>query len=142
MAGMGFMDLPEDWPDRRLREPRLVADVLDLVVRCSDRHAGGLAVLMCDLEGRLLQPVMVGELESGLSEDDYVQMVGTFAELMAGSGSLLLAIARRDGLSLTADDRAWCRAACRACSAAGVELLGFHVVTMSGSREVPADIAA
>jgi hypothetical protein len=133
---MGFRDLPDDWPERRLREPRLVADVLDLVVKEADRHSGALAVLLCDVEGRLMQPVVITDLPAHLSDAEREHLVGTFVETLGWDGSLLLAIARRDGLSITPDDLAWSRAARRVC-AAEVELLGVHVVTVAGSREVP-----
>jgi hypothetical protein len=55
-------------------------------------------------------------------------------------GSVLLAIARADGLSLTPDDELWARSAVAA--ADGYRLLGIHVVTMHGSREIPRAAAA
>lgn len=136
---MAFTDLPHDWSDRPLTEPQLVADVLDLVVSDRDRRAGALAVLICDEDGRLVQPVVITDLEPIAGEDERCEAISVFTSAMGGYGSILVAVARRDGLSITDDDRVWARAARRA---GGVRLLGIHVVTATGSREVPADLAA
>ncbi|MDP9397467.1 MAG: hypothetical protein M3P96_06400 [Actinomycetota bacterium] len=132
---MSFDDLPENWAERPLDEPGLVADVLDLVVSEADRRAGALAVLICDDQGRLLQPCVVSPLPPAPSEGEREHAVRMFAGAVGPGGSLLLAIARRDGLSLTDDDHGWAAAARRACGAE-VRLLGVHVVTAGGSREV------
>jgi hypothetical protein len=139
---MSFEDLPDDWVERPLDEPRLVTDVLDLVVSLQDRLAGGLAVLMCDEGHRLLQPCVISDLNYLASDAEREIALSNVVDVMDRPGSLLVAIARPDGLSITADDHAWARAMARAC-ADDVELLGVHVVTMHGSREVPfADSAA
>lgn len=138
---MGFADLPDDWSDRPLTEPRLVADVLDLVLSERDRRAGALAVLMCDDDDRLVQPVVISDLEPMATEDDRARALSVITGAMGGSGSILVAVARRDGLSITDDDQVWARAARRA-SVDEVRLLGVHLVTATGSREVPHDLAA
>jgi hypothetical protein len=56
------------------------------------------------------------------------------AEQAADDGSVLIAIARRDGLSATPDDQLWARAALGALTS--WRLLGVHVVTVRGSRPV------
>jgi hypothetical protein len=57
---------------------------------------------------------------------------------MEPDGGVLAAIARPGGLSVTADDIAWADTV--AASARGwVRLLGVHVITLDGSRPVPAD---
>lgn len=133
---MSFEDLPDDWPDRPLTEPRLVADVLDLVVKKSDRCAGALALLLCDPQGRLMQPVVIDRLPPRPHEAQCCHIMSTIVSAMAGQGSLVVAIARREGLSITAGDRIWARAAEQVCGA-GVRLLGVHLLTMNGSRAVP-----
>lgn len=135
---MGFEDLADDDLERPLTEPKLVANVLDLVISEADRHAGAMGVLMCDPDGRLVQPAVIGELEPHPTEEDRERLLSVFVAAMGGHGSLLLGIARRDGLSITAEDVAWSHTAARACSESdGMRLLGVHVVTMTGSREVP-----
>lgn len=137
---MAFTDLPDDPRDLPLSDPAYTADFLDLVVSERDRHRGGLALLLCDDEDRLLAPVVVGELPDDLSDAEREQTVATVCSAMDGRGSVLVAVARRTGLSVRTGDHAWARAAARAC-AEGPRLLGVHVITVEGSREVPTQAA-
>ena len=141
---MGFTDLPEDWADRPLTDPRLVDDVLDLVVSDRDRHDGALGVLVCDEEHRLIMPIVIGELGEMRSEADrhtglhnLVRAITTQATTEVGRPGIHLAIARRIGLSITSEDIRWRDAAEAACGSA-LTLLGVHIVTTEGSRPVPA----
>jgi len=140
---MGFEDLPDDVALLPLVDPRLVADVLDLVVRDADRRAGSLAVLLCDDDGRLVQPVVIGDLPDGSDLSSRLGVLEVLISALDGGGSLLVAIARRDGLSITADDQLWARAASQACAEKSARLLGVHVITLTGSRQLPwSDVAA
>ena len=139
---MSFEDLPDGWKERPLTDPRLVADVLDLVVSDADRCAGALAVLLCDERGRLLQPGIISDLDYASGESERAKMLSCFVVTMAEwFDSILFALARADGLSITADDESWARAAQYACSGE-VRLLGFHLVTRDGSRLLPGTVAA
>ena len=133
---MAFTDLPLDIRDRPLTDARLVADVLDLVVMESDRRRGALAVLLCDEHDRLRIPVVVDEPDDDASADKREQVLSVIGSSMEGTGSMLVALARAQGLSVREGDRAWARAAVRAC-ADGPRLLGVHVITLDGSRQVP-----
>ncbi len=137
---MAFTDLPPDAPDRPLTGATFVADMLDLVVPDSDRHRGALAVLICDEQDRLLAPVVVGDMPEDLPDGERERSLRTVLAATEGRGSALVAVARADGLSVRDGDRAWARAAVRAC-ADGPRLLGVHVITHDGSREVPAPIS-
>ena len=139
---MTFHDVPRDLAQRPLTDARFVADVLDLCVPFPDREAGALCVLLCDYEDRLAQPMVIGEIGHP-SADERLQMLSNMflvARELLPYGSVLLAVARADGLSLTPDDELWARAAVAA--ADGYRLLGVHVVTMHGSREIPRFAAA
>jgi hypothetical protein len=133
---MGFEDLPRQWVDLPLDDPRLVTDVLDLVISLQDRLDGGLALLVCDAKHRLVQPCMISDLDHLAPEHQRRRALRSVIAQFGGEGSLVAAIAREDGLSITDDDHAWAHALWRACER-DVELLGFHVVTLHGSREVP-----
>ena len=137
---MAFTDLPDNAPDLPVSDPAYTADFLDLVVSERDRCRGTLALLLCDDEDRLLVPVVVGELPPGLSDDDRRSTVAKVIAPMKGHGAVLVAVARRSGLSVGTEDQAWRRAAERAC-ADGPRLLGVHVITLDGSQEVPAQAA-
>jgi hypothetical protein len=139
---MSFDDLPDGWKERPLTDPRLVADVLDLIVSDADRRAGGLAVLLCDEQGRLMQPGIISDLDYESSEAERAEMLGGFVTTMTEwFDSVMFALARADGLSITADDQSWARAVQCACSGE-LRLLGFHLVTRDGSRLVPGTVAA
>lgn len=136
IVGMTYEDLPADWPDRPLDDPRLVTDVLDLCVSMADRDAGAIVFLLCDPEGRLVQPVAIGELPPRFTAASCEQAIEVMVHAMGDHGSLHVAIARRDGLTITEDDRVWAAAA-RRVTRDRVRLLGVHVVTRGGSRSVP-----
>jgi hypothetical protein len=139
---MTFLDLPDDWSQRPLTDPWLVAGVLDLVVSDDDRVAGGLAVLMCDEQARLLQPGIISDLDHETSEEERSTVLTSFVAMMSHvADSVIFALVRADGLSITPDDEVWARAARLACGDR-VRLLGFHVVTRDGSRQLPGTIAA
>jgi hypothetical protein len=139
---MTFHDLPHDLARRPLTDPRLVADVLDLCVPFPDREAGAVCVLLCDDEDRLAQPMVIGEIGHPSAEDrlQFMHTIFAMARELMPYGSLLFAIARADGLSVTTDDQLWAR--CAAIASDGYRLLGIHIVTMHGSREIPRPAAA
>jgi hypothetical protein len=140
---MGFEDLPDDWPDRPLTEPQLLADVLDLIVSHRDRVEGAIGVLVCDADQRLLVPAVIGDLDDVAPDADRSEGLRNFVSAVvggmgtdAGPLGLHFSIARRYGLSITPDDVRWRDAAVAAC-ASRVTLLGVHLVTVEGSRLVP-----
>ena len=135
---MSFDDLPSDWPTRPLTDPQLVADVLDLIVTERSRDAGALYFLLCDPHDRLAVPVALDDLDRDASRADRVRVLSGL--LSAGAhldepGSVLVAIARRGGLSVTAEDELW--AECVLAALDRWRLLGIHLVTRQGSRPLP-----
>ena len=139
---MGFEDLPDDWPDRPLTEPQLLADVLDLTASHRDRVQGAIGVLVCDADQRLLVPAVIGDLDDLAPDADRCEGLRNFVSAVlegmgeAGPLGMHFSIARRYGLSITPDDVRWRYAAVSAC-ASRATLLGVHVVTVEGSRLVP-----
>jgi hypothetical protein len=138
---MTFTDLPPDWPTRPITDAALLPDVLDLVVSEHARVTGSLFLLLCDPGDRLVLPVEIGELASAPAGPARAEMLAPIMRTvneMEPDGGVLAAIARPGGLSVTADDIAWADTV--AASARGwVRLLGVHVITLDGSRPVPAD---
>ncbi|MCO5300974.1 MAG: hypothetical protein M9886_13565 [Candidatus Nanopelagicales bacterium] len=133
---MSFKDLPPDWPDIPLTDPTHIANVLDIFVSMKTRMNGGLLVLLCDPLRCPMQPILVEDFGRRPPEDGdqaLKNMATSIAEVLPGA-TVLCAIARRGGLSITADDRAWRTAITRAF--ADVPLIGVHVVTPDGSRLV------
>ncbi len=138
---MAFTDLPADWPTRPITSPALLPDVLDLVVSERARASGSLFVLVCDAGDRLVLPMEIGEITTAPGRsargDLLVPIMRQVADMEPGGG-VLAAIARPGGLSATVDDVAWADAVASAAQGS-VRMLGVHVVTVDGSRPVPAD---
>jgi hypothetical protein len=136
---MGFEQLPADWPQRPLTDAGLTANVLDLVVSFADRRSGGLSILVCDDQARLVQPTLMTEPADSIPMAERPGIIDFWvdlAEQLEPRGGLLISIVRASGLSITDDDRAWCDVAARSC-AGRITLLGLHIVTLEGSRPVP-----
>ena len=83
-------------------------------------------------------PIAVDEPDRAASRALRVRVVSMLlraAEREHEPGSVMVAIARRGGLSATADDILWAESVLAALG--DWHLLGVHVVTRSGSRPVP-----
>jgi hypothetical protein len=135
---MAFTDLPSDWGDRPLTDPRLVADVLDLVVSERSRREGALCLLVCDATDRLRIPIVIDDMPvADLPSARVPVLVRLFDDVASVDDDLavLVAIGRDGGLSVTPADRAWAQAVASA-AAGRARVLGVHVVTLDGSRPV------
>ncbi len=140
---MSFDDLPDAWPSRSLTAPAFVADVLDHVVSPLSRRRGALYLLLCDDADHLLVPVAIEEVHSEESPRQRADHVATVLDLAAQTGSigsLLAAVARPGGLSVTADDQSWAGAVAVAADGR-TRLLGVHLVTPDGSRPLPRPVS-
>ena len=59
-----FRGLPDDWARRPMTDPDLFEGVVDLAVFEAFRAIGGVALLLCHADGRLMQPVTVETVNS------------------------------------------------------------------------------
>ena len=126
-----------------LFDPAVANDALEAFVEPDDRVAGGLAFLFCDAEGRLLQPVLVGDAPDPASAEQRWQamrwataLCETVSDDHSGPLGLILAVIREAG-SISDEDRAWHQVALETCAEADVPLIGVHVVTMDGALVLP-----
>lgn len=144
---MSFQDLPADWPTRPVTDPDITADLLDLVVRDSDRATGAVAILICGPTGRLVRPVVVtlppGPVDGGERRRAFDAICGVLVaeddprvERLSNPG-ILVALARPGPALMTADDRRWRNAAARSCEDHAVDLLGAWLVTPGVIRRMP-----
>jgi hypothetical protein len=133
---MSFEDLPQDWPHRSLDDPVLTADVLDLVVSDRDRAAGGVMVLLCRGDGRLSQPVFVGEIGPPDVAMDVISSLATGALDLPGVGAVVVALVRGSGPVDDLDRRVH-QHTLEVCGRAGLALLGTYVVTRSQVVHLP-----
>lgn len=140
---MSFHHLPDDLRDRPLTDPRTAADVVDLLVGDDDRHHGCVGLMLCDEAGRLLQPVVVGDVPENASTDGLVSVLGLFLPSLAeGGGSVLVVRGRRRGTLPNDLDREWHQVALDCCAATGVRLIGFQLATRDGVFELPPALRA
>ncbi|MGD9957711.1 MAG: hypothetical protein AB7O74_15820 [Candidatus Nanopelagicales bacterium] len=138
---MTFEDLPDNWPTLSLTEPRLLADVLDLVVGYRERVDESFVVLVCDDDVRLVQPCVIGPdpgpCDPAIVRTFFDAMREGMAEVCSG-GTVIVASARARGLSPTPDDEAWVAATRAALAGTGWSVSSAHVVTLDGSRPMAA----
>lgn len=137
---MTFEDLPDNWSALPLTEPRLLADVLDLVVGYHDRVDESFVVLVCDSEVRLMQPCVIGP-DPGPCDAAAVRMwFDVLREGLSefGGSTVIVAAARARGLTPTPDDLAWVDATRAALDGTGWTVSSAHVVTLDGSRPIAA----
>jgi Family of unknown function (DUF5701) len=139
-SAMNFENLPKNWHEEPVDRPDRMADVLDLLVNERARESGSLLVLICDGNGRLMAPCMIEELPPDLDAEQCQQTLSGFFDAIRATeeaASVLLAVARPDGLSVTDADRQWREVALQLCGD-DVRLLGVHLVTLHGTRPVAA----
>lgn len=135
---MTFRDLPSDWPTRSLRDPVLAADVVDLVVRDSERADGCLTFLLCDRDGRMIQPVTITDTPIPSTEAERLQPFGAFLGHLGGAlGALVVAVGKPHGRHVDDDTRAWHETALTECRRCGVDLISTWLVTADAVTELP-----
>lgn len=104
----------------------------------------GVRMVLCDDRNAVLTHVHVGEAPEDPDEDECTRIVTPFAHAMCAgpaSGAMVLALTRPGPPTLSVADRRWFRIAHRVCAIHDIRLLGVHVVTPRGQREVLLDDA-
>lgn len=137
---MNYQNLPKNWDEAPVDRPDRIADLLDLLVSERARDSGALLILICDGDGYLLAPCIVEEMPRELSGAECRQALSGFIQAIRANDaarSVLLAVGRSDGLSLTEADRRWRVAAEELCGD-DIRLLGVHLITHHGTRPIAA----
>jgi hypothetical protein len=137
---MNFENLPKNWDESPVDRPDRIADLLDLLVSESARDSGALLILICDRDGYLLAPCIVEEIPREPSAAECRQALSGFVQAIRSEGracSVLLAVGRSDGLSVTEADQRWRVAAEELCGD-DIRLLGVHLITHHGTRPIAA----
>ncbi|HQR79392.1 MAG TPA: hypothetical protein PLT68_04150 [Actinomycetota bacterium] len=133
---MTFEDVPDNLGELPLDDPTLIADVLDLFVTRQMCDDGALLVLICDQQRRLIQPMVIEDIEVCPPDDALLMLDNLVQPLTQVRGAtLLIALARPGRLSVCACDIGWAEVIGTAC-AGRVELIGMHLVTASGSLPI------
>lgn len=131
---MSFHDVPKNLKDVPLDDPTLIEDVLDLFVGIGDRIEGVLLLLVCDAERRIVQPIMIHEIEVSPPPES-VTMLAPILTMLGNElpGAMLLAAVGRPGrLRMAPCDQRWARSI-EAAAADRVGLIGIHLITPAGS---------
>jgi hypothetical protein len=112
---------------------------LDLVIAPYERRRRSVWYVLYDDDGRALIHCPVDRLPPKPTPEECVEISDAIARavqhLDAGI-SLLAAITRPGSPSVMAADRLWYRAIQQVCAARQVPLLGVHVLTAEGHREM------
>lgn len=131
-----------------LCDPAVANDALEAFLDTDDRLAGGVAFLICDEDGTLLQPILHSEQVTTYTTDQKwramlwaMGLCRMVADDQAGPLALLLALVRESG-PICDEDRRWHQVAREACHEAGVRLIGTHVVTLERAAAMPTTIRA
>lgn len=130
---MTFNDLPDGWEQRPMTDPAVFDDVVDLVVSERDRWSGALYLLLCDRDGRLIQPCAITDLPPGCQQDPRAiePFVAALMQHLPGAGLVL--VVARPGVPVPQEtDVQWMRTAEATCDRANARLLASAVATPAG----------
>jgi hypothetical protein len=100
----------------------------------------GIRLVFCDHRNRVFWHCHVGEVPRDLGSLACAQTISTLTHSFLPD-AMLVALTRPGPPMLTAADGRWFRAAHEVCAVHEVRLLGVHIVTPRGQREVLLDDA-
>ena len=112
---------------------------LDLAIAPYERRRRSVWYVLYDDDGRPVMHCPVDEVPSKPTFDECVEISDAIARAVQhldDGVSLLVAITRPGSPSVMASDRLWYRAVQQVCAARQVPLLGVHVLTAEGHREM------
>lgn len=126
-----------------LDTPQAIERHLGVAIEPAGFDGPAVRFVLCDDANQVLAHCHVGALPAELSAAECARAVSLFVGVLAdgGDGALLLALVRPGPPSLCRTDGIWFRAAHEVCAEHRVRLLGVHVVTPQGQREVRWDDA-
>lgn len=136
---MTFEDLPPQWPTMSLSDPTLAIDVVDLLLKHSDRAQSSALLLLCDDEGRALQPVVVDGVDWHCIARDRALLFRVFGHLDVSNVIVAIsALAPIDrGVALR-----WRDTARTELRKHGARLIGFYIADQDRVWEPPGREAA
>jgi len=109
-----------------------------------ERGRRGVRFVLCDARNEVRVHCPVDDLPARTDPGDCAHAVSVFATALADSepdGALLVALTRPGPGSVTDPDRVWFHSAHEVCAKVGVRLLGVHLLTPSGQRQIVLDDA-
>ena len=126
MTTAAFRGLPEDWARRPMTDPDLFEGVVDLAVFEAFRAMGGVVLLLCHADGRLMQPVPVESVNAASPPAEAeARLSAILADIVERGVSAVVMVVARPGSAMAGDrDRDLRDAFVRASRASGITLLG------------------
>ncbi|HEX6869523.1 MAG TPA: hypothetical protein VF163_00370 [Micromonosporaceae bacterium] len=127
-----------------LDSPQAIRAHLDRLLASADFDLPGARFVLCDERSEVRAHFHISHLPADVSEADCAFVTSTFAEGLARESrdrAMVLALIRAGTEAVTVADGRWFRAAHQACRDHPVRLLGVHIVTPRGHREVVLDDA-
>jgi len=134
-----FQSLPDDWARRPMTDPDLFEGVVDLAVLEAFRALGGLALLLCHADGRLMQPLTLESVNAASPPDRAESILREVLLDVArgGSPAVVIVIARPGSATPTEHDLALRQAVVGACGASGMALLGVALAVPGSVSTLP-----
>lgn len=129
--------------DTVLDTPDAIREHLAYELRLTSFHDRGVRVILCGERNQVLLHCHVAEVPPEVSDEDCRAALWPLVLPISGdgSGAMLIAITRPGPLLLTGSDRRWFRIAHTVCADYAVRMLGVHVATPHGQREMVLDDA-
>lgn len=136
-----FDELPDGWRDASLSDPDLAGGVLDLMTDDAQRRGGCLTMLLCNLQGQLLQSVVICDVPAELSPQLKSMTVERVMEVV-GDPSLDLRLAVVMGIgsdrpAVTGEDHEWAHLIRSHTAQLGVSLLGIYALGEGMIQRLP-----
>lgn len=135
-SARAYLSLPADWAQRPLTDDDLFEGVVDLVVRDDDRHHGGLVLLSCHANGRLMEVLPLEEvrLDPMPAPQRIEQAVAAVLRALSAVRvpGVVLVLARPGRPVATPGDRRVHAVVEALCTPPQPALLGFAVATPEG----------
>jgi hypothetical protein len=131
-------------PEAKLDSPEAIRDHLGVGIAPEGFDTSGVRFVLCDEGNTVLAHVHMTDCPPDANDEQCTNIVAQFARLLADGpdcAAMLLALTRPGPPALISSDRRWFRAAHAVCAKHEVRLLGVHVVTPHGQREVLLDDA-
>lgn len=120
---MSFEDLPQNWTDMPLSTPGLAVDVVDLVLKESDRAQRAMLLLPCDEHDvGYPTPIVIPDTDWFVGHDERREMLAALASL--GLPSVVAAVSAPQRLPAEVVER-WHTDFHAALTAANTRLIGF-----------------
>ncbi|GAA4896652.1 hypothetical protein GCM10025789_13070 [Tessaracoccus lubricantis] len=119
---MSFEDLPREWHGLSLSDPGLAVNVVDLFLKNSDRRRNSALLLICDEEGRAMQPVVINDIDWYMIADERGGLFHIFDHLHVPG--LVVAVSAERAIEPEVADR-WLHTSRAELAKRDIELVGF-----------------